>query len=183
MSVREKEAPEIQSGNVESGKKSLAERVAGLTPEQRALYESRRSEIRRRKLQKREAQKEDTPRIPRLEGRGPWPATTDQAALWFIQQLDPSTSAYNIGNGFRLRDTLDVVLLERCLNEVAQRHQILRSVFKSIDGQPYQIVTDMRLTVPVVDVSRDPDPVAAARVRSEERRVGKECRSRWSPYH
>ena len=30
------------------------------------------------------------------------------------------------------------------------------------------------------------DPYAApiaARVRSEERRVGKECRSRWSPYH
>src|SRR5438270_13376601 len=25
--------------------------------------------------------------------------------------------------------------------------------------------------------------VAAVRVRSEERRVGKECRSRWSPYH
>jgi len=31
-----------------------------------------------------------------------------------------------------------------------------------------------------------PDTVAAmaiARARSEERRVGKECRSRWSPYH
>ena len=27
------------------------------------------------------------------------------------------------------------------------------------------------------------DPNATADVRSEERRVGKECRSRWSPYH
>src|SRR2546430_17643732 len=27
------------------------------------------------------------------------------------------------------------------------------------------------------------DEVHAARPRSEERRVGKECRSRWSPYH
>ena len=26
-------------------------------------------------------------------------------------------------------------------------------------------------------------PVCSAIVRSEERRVGKECRSRWSPYH
>src|SRR2546427_311483 len=26
-------------------------------------------------------------------------------------------------------------------------------------------------------------PHAAAKTRSEERRVGKECRSRWSPYH
>src|SRR6267378_1821927 len=121
MSVRAKEAPGIQSGKVESGKKSLAERVAGLTPEQRELYESRRSELRRRELQKRELPKEEKPRIQRLEGRGPWPATTDQAALWFIQQLDPSTSAYNIGNGFRLQGRLDVALLERCLNEVAQR--------------------------------------------------------------
>src|SRR3712207_9462425 len=29
----------------------------------------------------------------------------------------------------------------------------------------------------------DPDGGIAARLRSEERRVGKECRSRWSPYH
>src|SRR2546428_9259969 len=37
------------------------------------------------------------------------------------------------------------------------------------------------LVVFVADVSRG---VAARRdVRSEERRVGKECRSRWSPYH
>src|SRR2546421_4981438 len=26
-------------------------------------------------------------------------------------------------------------------------------------------------------------PIAGPNVRSEERRVGKECRSRWSPYH
>ena len=26
-------------------------------------------------------------------------------------------------------------------------------------------------------------PVASTPIRSEERRVGKECRSRWSPYH
>ena len=27
------------------------------------------------------------------------------------------------------------------------------------------------------------DDIIATRKRSEERRVGKECRSRWSPYH
>ena len=30
---------------------------------------------------------------------------------------------------------------------------------------------------------KNPRCVAACPVRSEERRVGKECRSRWSPYH
>lgn len=148
MSIQEKSAPAPAS----TGKKSLAERIASLTPEQRALYERKRREL----------QKEEKPRIPRLSGAGPWPATTDQSALWFIQQLEPSTSAYNIGNGFRVKGNLDPVLLERCLNIVAERHEILRSVFKEIDGRPYQIVTDMKLTVPVTDVSHEPDPVAAA---------------------
>src|SRR5690348_18236770 len=31
--------------------------------------------------------------------------------------------------------------------------------------------------------SRQATPAEPARVRSEERRVGKECRARWSPYH
>ena len=35
----------------------------------------------------------------------------------------------------------------------------------------------------VVDLAMGTDIAAAAASRSEERRVGKECRSRWSPYH
>ncbi len=136
-----------------TSKKTLAERIAGLSPEQRAVYE-----LKRRELQKKAA----SPRIPRLQGSGPWPASTDQTALWFIQQLEPTTSAYNIGNGFRVKGNLDVVLFEKCLNIVAQRHQILRTIFKTIDGKPFQFVTDMRLSAPVIDVRREPDPEAAA---------------------
>lgn len=136
-----------------TGKKTLAERIASLSPEQRAVYERKRRELQ---------QKAASPRIPRLEGSGPWPASTDQTALWFIQQLEPTTSAYNIGNGFRVRGNLDVALFERCLNVVAQRHQILRTVFKTIDGKPFQFVTDMTLSAPVIDVRSEPDPEAAA---------------------
>ena len=149
MSVKETHAPVV-----EPGKKSLAERIAGLTPEQRAVYERKR-----RELQK-QAEK---PRIPRREGPGPWPASTDQAALWFIQQLEPNTSAYNIGNGFRFKGKLDVALFERCLNVVVQRHESLRTVFKAIDGRPFQFVNNAPMKVPVIDVSRKPDPEAAGR--------------------
>jgi amino acid adenylation domain-containing protein len=135
-----------------SSKKTLAERIAGLSPEQRAVYE----------LKRRELQKKSATRIPRLEGSGPWPASTDQTALWFIQQLEPNTSAYNIGNGFRVRGKLDVALFERCLNVVAQRHQILRTIFKTIDGKPFQFVTDVKLSAPVIDVRRRLDSEAAA---------------------
>src|SRR5215475_1690071 len=40
-----------------------------------------------------------------------------------------------------------------------------------------------RLTLPIALPFQPGEPVPSARVRSEERRVGKECRSRWSPYH
>ncbi len=149
MSIKETSAPPAEI----AGKKTLAERIAGLTPEQRAVYE-----LKRRELQK----KAEKPRIPRLQGKGPWPASTDQAALWFIQQLEPNTSAYNIGNGFRMKGKLDVAVLERALNVVAQRHEILRSVFTTIDGRPFQIVTDRKLTSPLIDVSHAADPEAAA---------------------
>ena len=140
----------IASGG--AGKKTLTERIAALTPEQRALYE-----VRRRQLQKNQE-----PRIPRRSDPAPWAATTDQAALWFIQQLEPTTSAYNIGNGFRLRGKLDVKLLERCFNAVVRRHDILRTTFKSIDGRPFQVVNDVELTIPVTDVRQAADPEAAA---------------------
>src|SRR5271154_1620915 len=132
--------------------KSRAERIASLTPAQRELYE----------LKRRALQPVDELRIPRRRGPGPWPASTDQAALWFIQQLEPSTSAYNIGNGFRLKGRLDVALLERCLNTMAQRHEILRTTFKSIDGQPYQVISDVTMTIPVVDVRNLVDPEVGA---------------------
>ena len=144
----------VQMPGLEGGdKKTLAERIARLSPEQRALYERKSRELQVKSIQS---------RIPRLQGSGPWPASTDQTALWFIQQLEPGTSAYNIGNGFRVKGHLDVALFETCLNVVAQRHQILRTVFKAIDGKPFQFVTDMKFSVPVIDVSQQPDPEAAA---------------------
>ena len=42
------------------------------------------------------------------------------------------------------------------------------------------VVTDIRIDTPDVKTFRVVTPDGK---RSEERRVGKECRSRWSPYH
>src|SRR2546422_10322593 len=45
-----------------------------------------------------------------------------------------------------------------------------------------ELIERAALKVPVV-VMTYVNPVLAYGLRSEERRVGKECRSRWSPYH
>src|SRR2546425_7995117 len=43
--------------------------------------------------------------------------------------------------------------------------------------------TGVRVTAVAGDVTTEAGRAALLTARSEERRVGKECRSRWSPYH
>ena len=64
-------------------------------------------------------------------------------------------------------------------NSETQRERI-RKVVQTTD-----LKTGVVAEVAVVDVfdARVQLKLVACRVRSEERRVGKECRSRWSPYH
>ena len=54
------------------------------------------------------------------------------------------------------------------------------SLAQCSDGAELYVATILNSTIPADD---DPDQVDMAEVRSEERRVGKECRSRCSPYH
>src|SRR5205823_1058913 len=61
-----------------------------------------------------------------------------QQRLWFIDQLEPGSAAYNIPSAVRLRGRLDEAALERSLNEIVRRHEVLRTSFPSRDGEPRQ---------------------------------------------
>ena len=70
--------------------------------------------------------------------------------------------------------------LARMMQEEASALGIhLRSLVEAADGSTGQVVVD----APVGAADDKADMRAVTRSRSEERRVGKECRSRWSPYH
>ena len=69
-----------------------------------------------------------------------FPLSFAQQRLWFIQQLEPESAAYNVPIASRLVGPLDVPALERGLNEVARRHEILRTSFILEDGNPVQVV-------------------------------------------
>ncbi|MGB3298888.1 MAG: condensation domain-containing protein, partial [Phormidesmis sp.] len=68
------------------------------------------------------------------------PLSFAQQRLWFIQQLQPGQTAYTIPAALRLQGTLQINVLQRCLNEVVARHEILRTQFKPIEGDPIQLV-------------------------------------------
>jgi len=68
------------------------------------------------------------------------PLSFAQQRLWFLDQLEPNTSNYNIPESARIKGSLDPEILNHCLNEVIQRHEALRTNFVSVAGTPQQII-------------------------------------------
>ena len=93
-------------------------------------------------------------KISAATGTGRIPLSFSQQRLWFLDQLEPGGAAYNIPAAIRLSGALDINALERALNLIIQRHQILRTRFDSIDGWPFQIIEpQFELTLLVTDVA------------------------------
>src|SRR6516165_12027356 len=68
------------------------------------------------------------------------PLSYAQQRLWFLDQLDRGTPAYNVPRAFRINGLLDLAVLKKSLEFVVQRHQPLRAVFTSMDGEPRQAI-------------------------------------------
>ncbi|WP_344597521.1 amino acid adenylation domain-containing protein, partial [Actinomadura vinacea] len=98
-------------------------------------------------------------------GRGePLPLSFAQQRLWFLDQLDPGSPEYNLTIPARLGLMLDVAALEAALNTVAARHEVLRTrLVADLDGIAHQVIAPPSpVPLPVADVSRTADPLAAA---------------------
>jgi amino acid adenylation domain-containing protein len=81
------------------------------------------------------------------------PLTFTQQQLWFINQLQPGTATYNISVAVQIKGRLNLSALVRSFNEIIQRHNILRTSFEIVDGEPVQKVVDtVNLTVSQVDL-------------------------------
>lgn len=97
--------------------------------------------------------------LPRTENER-IPLSFAQQRLWFLDQLEPGLTAYNIPFAQRLTGQLNVGMFIRCLQAVIQRHEVLRTTFSVMDGQPVQsIAPDLLLNVPVVDVQHIPQEI------------------------
>jgi amino acid adenylation domain-containing protein/FkbH-like protein len=66
------------------------------------------------------------------------PVSYGQQALWLLHQLEPASPVYNMSFAIQLGGKLDVVLLERSINELIKRHGTLRATFHNVGGAVIQ---------------------------------------------
>ncbi|RJS23199.1 non-ribosomal peptide synthetase [Corallococcus sp. H22C18031201] len=80
-------------------------------------------------------------RIPR---GGDLPMSFAQERLWFLEQLQAGNLAYKIPISYRITSALDVRVLERSLQELVKRHEVLGATYHSVDSRPVQRIGDAR---------------------------------------
>ncbi|PWU05653.1 MAG: hypothetical protein C5B47_08695, partial [Verrucomicrobia bacterium] len=77
--------------------------------------------------------------IAHLESTGPYPLSPAQQRIWFMEQLNPEVPVYNESEAVRLRGDLNVDALQRALDTIVDRHEILRSTIRIIDDVPHAV--------------------------------------------
>lgn len=128
---------------------NVSNRVASLSPEERS------SLVMRLKRKARNAERVVDQTIRRREQKIAAPLSLAQQRLWFLHQLDPGNDPYFLPFYYRLDGPLDVAALERGLNEVIRRHEILRTVFREKDSKVVQsVLPSFDLALPKFDLSQ-----------------------------
>ncbi len=106
------------------------------------------------------------PVVPVAREAAGMPLSFAQERLWFLDQLEPGTAAYNVPAAVRLSGGVDAARLERALNAVAARHEALRTTFAPAAGRPYQVIAPrIDLPLPGVDLRRLPAAAGEAEAR------------------
>ncbi|MBW4611020.1 MAG: amino acid adenylation domain-containing protein [Hassallia sp. WJT32-NPBG1] len=86
-----------------------------------------------------------------------FPLSFAQQRLWFVEQLNPNTSTYNIFAAVQLSGLLNLTALHESLNEIVRRHEALRTTFATLKEEPMQIIVALsNVDLPKVDLRHLP---------------------------
>jgi hypothetical protein len=113
--------------------------------------------------------KEGSPKSPLLSVKraGRIPMTPSQQGMWLIDHFDPGNVAYNIPEAFVFSFSLDLEILQRSVDLLIARHEILRTSFQEEDGELYQaIAAEVHTEVGSTDLRSLSEAEAASRCRT-----------------
>ncbi|TCP59049.1 amino acid adenylation domain-containing protein [Tumebacillus sp. BK434] len=92
--------------------------------------------------------------VPR-DGTTALPLSYAQQRLWFLDQLEPGSIAYNVPFGVRITGALNTDVLARTINEIVARHEALRTNFHATGGLAVQVIAAERMqALPVIDLQQ-----------------------------
>ncbi|MGE7989461.1 amino acid adenylation domain-containing protein [Pseudomonas sp. NPDC089554] len=99
------------------------------------------------------AQPRGPQRLPRPERL---PLSFAQQRMWFLQQLEPSSPAYNLAGAVRLLGNVQVSALQNALDGLLAQHEVLRTLFTGEAGEPCQvIVAELRAPLHTLEVANE----------------------------
>ncbi|MFP5288489.1 MAG: condensation domain-containing protein, partial [Thermoanaerobaculia bacterium] len=140
-----------------SGRTDLAARRSGLSDAKRELLA---------KLARGQAAPAPANAIPRRPAGAPAQLSFAQQRIWFIDQLEPGSPAYNIAAALLLSGPLDREALQRSFGEIVRRHEVLRTTFAMAGGEPVQVIHPrMRMGLSITDLSGLPAAEREAALR------------------
>ncbi|OUL34272.1 hypothetical protein BV372_14215 [Nostoc sp. T09] len=129
-----------------------------LTPELLAELKTQKAEIIDFLRQITTVASSPIPPIVACERNGNLSLSFGQQRLWFLHQFEPDSSSNNMPIVVRFKGNLNVAVLEESLKEVVRRHELLRTTFPAVNGNPTQVIAiDVSLTLPIIDLQQVPD--------------------------
>jgi non-ribosomal peptide synthetase component F len=106
--------------------------------------------------------------IPRRAADGPIPLSFAQERLWFLAQLEPDNSSYNLTAGVRLRGDLKIDPLKKSIAEIVRRHEVLRTTFVAVAGKPKQIIAPAQpIVLPFTDLQHLTEAAQETEIRRQ----------------
>ena len=104
--------------------------------------------------------------MPRVRDSNQAPLSFAQQRLWLVLQLDPDNVAYNVPEALVFKGPMNVEALTRSFNEIVRRHEILRTTFQIVSGEPRQVIDEPRpMALDVIDLRHLPRPERDAKAR------------------
>ncbi|WP_414623416.1 amino acid adenylation domain-containing protein [Calothrix sp. CCY 0018] len=92
--------------------------------------------------------------IPQNRDR-PLPLSGAQQYLWFLSQLAPDSPVYNVANAMQIQGNLNVEFVKQAINAIVERHALLRSTIRLLNGQLVQIIGSHKIVVEQIALDID----------------------------